>query len=140
MTCWLLDTGPLVAYLDPRDPAHRAAARQLEDFSGDLVTTSAVITEAMHFVAASRHGPSLLVRFVEASRLQVYDFTQLGPLSDAAALMGRYADIPMDFADATLVLLAEQLRVLDVLTLDRRGFSAYRTRNRQALRLVLDVV
>jgi predicted nucleic acid-binding protein len=44
----------------------------------------------------------------------------------------------MDFADATLVLLAEALGVRDILTLDRRGFSTYRTRPRGGFRLVLD--
>ncbi|HUP02079.1 MAG TPA: hypothetical protein VM737_11230 [Gemmatimonadota bacterium] len=43
----------------------------------------------------------------------------------------------MDFADATLVLLAEALDVDDIFTLDYRGFSVYRTRTRRALRLVL---
>jgi uncharacterized protein len=52
--------------------------------------------------------------------------------------MGRYANVPMDFADATLVLLAETLGAHDVLTLDRRGFATYRTRRGRALRLVLD--
>jgi hypothetical protein len=58
---------------------------------------------------------------------------------DAAGLMERYADTPMDFADATLVLLAEALGVFDVLALDRRGFSTYRTAGGRPFRLVLDV-
>ena len=45
-----------------------------------------------------------------------------------------------DFADATLVLLAEAIGVRDILTLDRRGFSTYRTPRRGSLRLVLDMV
>jgi predicted nucleic acid-binding protein len=52
--------------------------------------------------------------------------------------MEKFADTPMDFADATLVLLAEAIGVHDVFTLDRRGFSAYRTRKRRGFRLVLD--
>jgi predicted nucleic acid-binding protein len=52
--------------------------------------------------------------------------------------MERYSDTPMDFADATLVLLAEVFEVLDILTLDRRGFSTYRTAGGSAFRLVLD--
>jgi len=55
----------------------------------------------------------------------------------AAQLMDKYADTPMDFADATLVLAAGDLGVTDVLTLDRRGFSTYRTAKRKAFRLVL---
>ena len=52
--------------------------------------------------------------------------------------MEKYADTPMDYADSTLVLLAEHLKCFDILTLDRRGFSTYRTTRNQAFRLVLD--
>ena len=48
-------------------------------------------------------------------------------------------DTPMDYADGTLVLLAEALNVHEVATLDRRGFSTYRTRRNRSLRLVLDL-
>ena len=54
--------------------------------------------------------------------------------------MERYDNVPMDYADATLLLLAEGLGIEDLLTLDRRGFSAFRTRDGRALRLVLDLV
>jgi predicted nucleic acid-binding protein len=52
--------------------------------------------------------------------------------------MERSPDTPMDFADATLLLLADVLEVVDVLTLDRRGFSTYRTAEGRGMRLVLD--
>lgn len=138
MRTWLLDTGPLVAYLDATDPAHPAVASRWDGFSGRLATTSAVITEAMHFVAPSPKGPGYLAMLVGASHMEVYDLTQAPELQEAAALMEKYADTPMDFADATLVLLAEALDVEDVFTLDRRGFAAYRTRNARAFRSVLD--
>ncbi len=137
MSSWLLDTGPLVAYLDARDSAHAEVVACLDRFTGDLFTTSAVITEAMHFVTSSREGPRLLAEFVAASRLTVFDFTQPATLSEAAGLMEKYSDLPMDLADATLVLLAEQLEVIEVLSLDRRGFAVFRTRDRKPFRLVL---
>ncbi|MBI2317362.1 MAG: PIN domain-containing protein, partial [Betaproteobacteria bacterium] len=108
---WLVDTGPLVAYLDADDPGHSEVAARLDDFTGQLATTSAVITEAMHFVSADKQGPRLLAEFVVASRTEVYELCRPPVFLDAALLMQRYADTPMDFADATLVLLAE---VLDV--------------------------
>ena len=138
MLTWLVDTGPLVAYLDARDPAHAEVAEHWDDFAGRLVTTSAVITEAMHFVGADRGGPRLLAELVAASGLEVYDLTSPPELLEAVALMEKYADTPMDFADATLLLVAEALEVGDVLSLDRRGFSTYRTRDGRPLRLVLE--
>ena len=52
--------------------------------------------------------------------------------------MEKYADLPMDYPDATLVLLAERLEVFDVLTLDRRGFKVYRSTKGKRFALVLD--
>ncbi|GJL55991.1 MAG: pilus biogenesis protein [Nitrospirales bacterium] len=137
MKTWLLDTGPLVAYLDQSDPAHDEVTPQLDNFRGQLVTTSAVITETMHFVAESQSGPRLLADFVNESGMQVYDFSQPSELYEASLLMEKYADTPMDYADATLIILAQGLGVTDIVTLDRRGFSTYRTQRRRSLHLVL---
>jgi len=139
VTCWLIDTGPLVAYLDAADPAHARVAPCLDHFAGQLATTSAVITETMYFVSSNPQGPRLCAEFIVASGTQVYDFTQPTELSESVALMERYVDTPMDYADATLVLLAEGLGVADVVTLDRRGFAAYRTRQGKSFCLVLDL-
>ena len=139
MNAWLVDTGPLIAYLDANDPGHAEVAARLDTFGGQLITTSAVMTEAMHFVVMGRNGPHLLAEFVVASAMEVYDLSRPPELLEAVALMEKYADIPMDFADATLVLLAEGLNVHRILTLDRRGFSSYRTRRRRHLQLVLDM-
>ncbi len=92
----------------------------------------------MHFVAAAPDGPQVLAEFLRASALDVYDLCQPPEVAASAQLMYRYRDTPMDFADATLVLLAEALAVREIVTLDRRGFSAYRTRRRRPFRLVLD--
>ena len=136
MRVWLLDTGPLVAYLDARDPAHEAAVGRLDEFSGRLCTTSAVITEAMHFAAAHPDGPAMLAEFVHASGMLVYECAQPRQLVQGAMLMRKYANIPMDFADATLVLLAQDLKVAQIATLDRRGFSSYRTARGKAFEIM----
>ena len=140
MRIWLIDTGPLVAYLAPDDPAHAEVASQLDRFSGQLATTSAVITETMHFVARAPAGPRMLADFATAAGLALFDFSGPASLRQAALLMEKYADTPMDFADATLLLLAEELEAREILTLDRRGFSVYRTRDGQPLHRVLDTV
>ncbi len=140
MTSWLIDTGPLVAYLDGRDPDHAYVARCLDVFSGRLATTSAVITESMHLVAADTRGPRLLADLVASAGIDVYDLSRPPELHEAVALMEAYTNLPMDFADATLLLLAEGLGIHDLATLDRRGFSAVRTHDGKALRLVLHLV
>jgi hypothetical protein len=136
---WLVDTGPIVAYLDSNDPAHTNVAPRWDVFRGQLATSSAVITEAMHFVSDDRSGPRYLADLVATSGMEVYDLSRPPELHEAVSLMEKYSDTPMDFVDATLVLLAEALQVSEIFTLDRRGFSTYRTRKRRAFRLVLDL-
>lgn len=137
MKTWLIDTGPLVAYLDAGDAVHDEVAERLSAFTGRLATTGAVVTEAMHFVSEAADGPELLADFALASGTEIYDLCQPLELKAAARLMKKYADTPMDFADATLVLLAEALGVREILTLDKRGFSVFRDRRNRAFDLVL---
>lgn len=135
---WLLDTGPLVAYLDANDRAHEEIVHCLEPFVGRLLTTSAVITESMYFVAGSEDGVEAIAEFVAVNRVAIRGSERPPELRAAATLMRRYGNLPMDYADATLLLLADGADVDSILTLDRRGFAAYRTPAGKALRLVLD--
>jgi len=136
MKALLVDTGPLVAYLDRTDPAHGSVAQSLGAFRGALFSTSAVITEAMYLLKDYSQGPRRLAEFVQAANIHVSESTQSHQLLSAAALIEKYSDTPMDFADATLVLLSEEIGVTDIATLDRRGFTTYRTRKGKALRIV----
>jgi predicted nucleic acid-binding protein len=140
MKRWLVDTGPLVAYLDRMDPMHELVAARLEGFSGQLATTGAVVTEVMHFVSDALEGPTSVAEFLASSNTQVVEAMQPSQILAAAALMKKYVDTPMDFADATLVALGERLGLAEILTLDRRGFSTYRTPTGKKFRLVLDAV
>lgn len=56
MRTWMVDTGPLVAYLDADDPAHSRVAPRWDAFTGRVVTSSAVMTEAMYFVSPRLAG------------------------------------------------------------------------------------
>jgi uncharacterized protein len=133
---WLVDTGPFVAYINRRDPAHAAVSARLEAFSGRLVTTGAVITEVMHFLSGVPGGPATFAELLVASGAGIVGISEPAAVRAAADLMARNSDAPMDFADATLVQLADTLGVTDILTLDRRGFSTYRTAKGKAFRLV----
>ncbi len=134
---WLVDTGPFVAYISRTDPMHGRVAASVDSFAGQLATTSAVITEVMYFLAGAPSGPVAFAELLLASGVLITESAQPQQVRAAAELMDKYSDAPMDFADATLVLLAEELGVMDILTLDRRGFSTYRTAKGKAFRLVL---
>ena len=138
MKIWLIDTGPLVAYLDSSESEHGHVGATIDEFTGMLATTSAVVTEVIHFIGRARYGAVAVSELISQSGMQVYGMCEPAEIRAASDLMQRYADMPMDFADATLVLLAERLAVHEILTLDRRGFNTYRPSSGAAFELVLD--
>ena len=137
MKTWLLDTGPLVALLDAGDPAHDRVRQVLTSFRGIFVTTGAVLTEAFYLLRYARDGGKQLVEFIEHASPSVVDIFGLKELRQIAQLMEKYADQPMDFADASLVLIAEESGPNEILTLDERGFRTYRFRGNRRFRLPL---
>lgn len=137
MTAWLLDAGPLVAALNRRDPHHARCAEALASFDGTLLTTGAVVTEAMHFLGGCAEGAETLAEFLDDAQMQIRDCFAVPQLRACSQLMKKYADTPMDFADATLVLLAEDAGLDQILTLDERGFRTYRFRGSRRFNLVL---
>ena len=108
-------------------------------YGSRLVTTGAVITEAFSFLSDVRDGPSSLASFLADSATEVRDAFGGEALAAAIGLMSKYADVPMDFPDATLVWIAELLGTDRILTLDRRGFTSFRYQKNRRFKLLLEL-
>ena len=139
MISCLLDTGPLVALLDRTEREHTRVSRFVSQLQGQrLLTTGAVITEAFHFVSDLPQGPEKLASFLEGSSIEIHESFHSAALTAAAGLMVKYSDTPTDFADATLVWLAEETGIDRILTFDRRGFSTYRFGRSRRFKLIFE--
>ena len=123
----LVDTGPLIALFDPSDESHRGAMRILGTFDQPLATTLCVLTEAFHMLSPGSIGARNLMNFVADGGLKILE-ADGQDLRRMFELMVKYADAPMDLADASLVVMAEKLQVRRVFTIDRRDFTFYRIR------------
>jgi predicted nucleic acid-binding protein len=133
----LTDTGPLVALLNSNDPNHLACAGAAKTLpSGPLTTTWPCYTEAMYLLhrAGGYAGQEALWRLMEAGRLVLHEPSE-AEVKRAAELMRKYQDLPMDFADASLVAAAERLGARRVFTLDR-DFYVYRLADGSAVEVV----
>ena len=119
---YLCDTGIIVAAINPADVHNEQALKALNNARTAPITTWPCLTEAMHLVGIT--GQEKLRRQIEAGIFKLYVPTQEDVLR-ACALMRRYADAPMDFADASLVVAAEVLSINRILTFDRH-FYVYR--------------
>jgi hypothetical protein len=123
----------LIALFDPSDGSHERCRAALQEFRGRFVTSWPVLTEAFHFLDRPV-GRTLLWDFVLSDALRVEEVPK-SDLGRIRALMEQYADLPMDFADASLVALAERLRVFRIFTLDRRGFAVFRPRRGESFEI-----
>jgi predicted nucleic acid-binding protein len=130
----LTDAGPLVALLDRGEREHRACVASLSSFTAPMLTTWPAFTEAMYLLgdAGGWKGQEALWLLVTRGDLEVVSPERTERVRD---LMKKYRDLPMDLADATLVALAEERKLTDVFTLDRRDFSTYRIHGRQRFRI-----
>ena len=126
----IVDAGPLIALVRVSDRHHRAAEAFFRNFSGPLVTTMAVITEVCALLPA--RSAVAFLRDIGRSNVTLVHVPET-EFPSLATLMDKYADRPMDFADATLLWLADALSLVDIATLDS-GFHIYRTRRGRALR------
>ena len=134
---YVVDTGPLVALFNRKDPAHVLVQSGWGPLHGKFVTTGAVITETLHFLHPLAGGAEALAGFLRKGLVAIDDTFAQSRLDAAVELMARYRDTPMDFADATLVILAERLGTPNILTLDERGFRTFRFSGKRHFRLVL---
>jgi uncharacterized protein len=131
----LLDTGALVSVLDRTQARHAECVRYFESWDGVILSTEAVLTEATHLLERVRGGRAACVDFFLAGAAVLVPAT-LATLRRARRLLETYADLPMDYADATLVVLAEEVGTDRIFTTDRRDFSVYRIGGRKPFRIV----
>ncbi len=124
----VIDTGPLVALFDESEPLHETCKATLKEITSPLLTTWPILTEAFYLLGDWQKGQNELWKFILADGIRVSTLpeTDYGRLRD---LMKKYADRPMDLADASLVLVAEIHKVSTVFTLDRNDFSIYRPKH-----------
>lgn len=130
----LVDAGPLIALINPVDRHHRAVKSYWRRFNGRRLTTWPVLAEVCHFLP--EHLQIGLLRWADRGGISVVEMQETA-LSSLADWKEKYRDLPMDLADASLIWVAQQTGVLDILSIDRKDFSVYRMPNGKSLKLVL---
>ena len=131
----LLDTGVLVALLDRSEKYHEACAQIVPSIESPLVTCEAVITEACYLLRTTPGAAAAVLENVDQGVFLI-PYRLQSRARRLSSLLKKYSDVPMDFADATLVVLAEELSTRVVLTTDRRDFGIYRIRGRGRFRML----
>lgn len=131
----LIDTGAIVALLDKTDVWHQPCQDAFRQLHLPLLTSEAVLTEVFHFVGESKSKMETAWKFVRSGAI-VLGKIDHEELPQIHALMSRYSDRPMDFADATLVYLAKRESISVVLTIDHADFATYRIEGKRQFKVL----
>ena len=127
----LADTGFFIALINRRDRHHARAKVCLEQLREPLLTTWPVATETCHLLA--RTSPDLALQFLRslhAGAARLHDLSE-AHVPRIIALTEHYRDLPMDLADASLVIAAEDLGHGRIFSTDERDFRAYRWKSKK---------
>lgn len=129
----IVDAGPLVAWFCVGDSHHDWAVRAFDEIPAGALVCESVLTEACHLVARDGVAPAAVLKLVEKGDLVVIPL--VGEIAIVRSLMERYADTPMDFADACITRLAEIHNGSTVCTTDS-DFLVYRINRSEPIPLL----
>src|SRR6266496_1430119 len=130
------DTGPLVSYCLRRDAHHDWSVEIAAALRPPLYTCEAVLAEVFWRIGSEGGRPELIWEWIDR-RVLVVDFHAADHWADLSRLMRKYADQPMDFADACVVKMTELVTECRVWTTDTRDFKVYRRKERLQIPLIV---
>jgi len=130
----LVDAGPLIALFDSGEKHHCGIRDFLKEHPYRYVSTIAVFTEVSHMLDFSIGAQRDFYEWVMYKGVIISDINQNDMLR-LVELTEKYADVPMDFADATLIITAEKTGIREIISLDR-DFDIYRLPGKELIRNV----
>jgi len=133
----LLDTSGLLAAIDASQHRHIAARDALRSAPAPWILSPFVLAE-LDFLLVARVGQAAERALLGEVARGVYRLEPFnaGDIAAADQVIGRYADLQIGLADASLVVLADRFGIADVLTLDERHFRALRVPGGRPFRLL----
>ena len=132
----ILDTGPWVALIDRSESKHPDSVQWLKNFSGRLYSTEAVLTEVVYLLSFSIVAQCAALDFVLKSVVDIIPASKQS-LQKTKNLLKKYADFPMDYADATLVCLAMDTGMHNIATFDIKDFSIYALPGKKKFNIII---
>ena len=131
----LIDSGPLIALFDRNDKYHIPSVEFIKTNTYELVTTIASITETLHLLDFNRNAQVDFLQWVHAGGVSIESIAA-ADFMEIQKLTIKYFDLPMDFADACLVLLGDKLNINTIATIDR-DFDVYRLKSKRPFTVLI---
>ena len=131
MKSTLIDAGPMIALFDKDDKYHNEIKNFLKKYKGNLITTWPVITEVLHMLDFNTKTQLAFLKWVHRGAAEIFE-TLFDKMERIIELTERYRNVPMDLADASLVVISEELGINEIITIDS-DYYIYRTMKKEML-------
>ncbi|SMM99122.1 hypothetical protein SPONN_309 [uncultured Candidatus Thioglobus sp.] len=123
----LIDSGPMIALFNRSDRYHYACVEFIKHNKCKLITTIASMTETMHLLNFNKNAQTDFIHWISSGAVTIENISNHDLFAIQKMLL-KYSDLPMDFADACLVFLADKLNIHTIATIDR-DFDVYRLKS-----------
>jgi uncharacterized protein len=127
----LIDAGPLIALFNRNDKYHEKIKEFIKSYKGLLTTSWPVITEVCHMLDFNLGAQIDFLKWIKLGGLKVEDI-ETEEIGKIIKLSEKYSDVPMDLADATLIIISERLEIKEIITIDS-DYYIYRTTEKDML-------
>ncbi|MGA1826461.1 MAG: type II toxin-antitoxin system VapC family toxin [bacterium] len=124
----ILDTGPIVALFNKNDILHPVSINFIKNYKGALYSNLAVITEVSYLLDFSIDAQIDFLKWIERGAINLVELKSEDFLR-ISNLMDKYRDLPMDFADGSIIVTCEKIETKDIVTIDS-DFGIYRYQNK----------
>jgi uncharacterized protein len=133
----IVDTGPLVAMANEQDRHHARCVEWFDTAPGPLLLPAPILTEVCYLLERER-GAAIEAAFLRSVRDEIFTLVAITreDLDRMAELVETYSSLPLGAADASVIAVAERLKLAEVATLDRRHFTVVRPNHVDALTLL----
>ena len=127
----LIDTGPLIALFDRDDKYHTSIVEFIKNTNYRFISTTAVLTETMYMLDFNIAVQLNFLEWIMREGVIIHEIKQSN-IKRIIDLTRKYSDRPMDFADATLVIAAEERGIRQIISIDS-DFDIYRLYNKMKI-------
>ncbi len=131
MKSTLIDAGPLIALFNKNDKYHKQIKEYMKNYTGTLITTWPVLTEVSHMLDFNIQTQIDFLTWVQLGAVNIENIDNSDILR-IIELSKKYSNVPMDLADASLVVLSENLNIKEIITIDS-DYYIYRTIDKEMI-------
>ncbi len=131
----IIDSGPIVAFLNKSDQYHSWAINQFSQLKPPFYTCESVLSESLFLMQYINNGTAKMIELIERDLIKI-QFHLDDEINAVNYLLKKYSDVPMSLADSCLVRMSEQITNSVICTLDS-DFRTYRKEKRNIIPLII---